>query len=311
MSHRPIDRDDVIWAYRLLLDREPESDQAIEPKLRAWRTTAELRRDIVSSAEYRLKNPDPAHSGAAALVIKPIGEARLWIDLADEVIGLPILRDRYEPDMVALARGLVRPGDVAVDVGAHIGFFTISLADAVGSGGFVHAFEPLPRNADLLERSIAESRYGDRVSLVRAAVSDRAGEIPLLFAAETLNTGGAFISDRVTPDERGLATLRVPTLRLDDQALRRPVRLIKMDVEGAEPLVVAGARRLLAADRPYILSEIHPAQLARVAGISAAAFLGELSSLGYRARHSEAGRLGGPVDADAITDVVTVVLEPA
>ena len=173
-------------------------------------------------------------------MIKPIGEARLWIDLADEVIGLPILRDRYEPEMVALARALVGPGDVAVDVGAHIGFFTIHLASAVGPSGRVHAFEPLPRNADLLARSIAESRFADCVQLVRAAVADRPGEATLHFAAETLNTGGAFISERTGAAEGGLALLRVPTVRLDDLDLRAPVRLIKMDVEGAEPLVVAG-----------------------------------------------------------------------
>ena len=301
MTDRRIERDDVIWAYRLLLDRDPESEQAIAPKLRAWRTTAELRRDLVSSAEYRLKNPDPARSDAPALVIKPIGDGRLWIDLADEVIGLPILRDRYEPEMVALARALVGPGDVAVDVGAHIGFFTIHLASAVGPSGRVHAFEPLPRNADLLARSIAESRFADRVQLVRAAVADRPGEATLHFAAETLNTGGAFISERTGAAEGGLALLRVPTVRLDDLDLRAPVRLIKMDVEGAEPLVVAGARRLLTTSRPYVLSEIHPEQLARVAGTTPAAFLDDLLGLGYRARHIEAGRPGADVDAAAIT----------
>ena len=309
MNQRQIGRDDVVWAYRLLLDRDPESEQAIEPKLRAWRTTPELRLDIMSSEEFQLKNPDVALAGCT-LVIKPMGAARLWIDLADHVIGIPILRDRYEPGAAQLAVSLVRPGDVAVDVGAHIGFFALQLAQAVGPTGFVHAFEPLARNADLLERSIAESRFEDRMRLVRAAVSDQTGESTLRFARETLNTGGAFLSETTTARDQGLAACRVPTVRLDAADLRRPVRLIKMDVEGAEPMVIRGARGLLATDRPYLLSEIHPEQLQRVSGSQPAALLADLATLGYRAHRIEDGRIGQEVEAAALTEVTTVVLQP-
>ena len=264
----------------------------------------------MSSEEFRVKNPDVALSGGSTLVIKPLGHARLWIDLADHVIGVPILRDQYEPEVVQLAVSLVRPGDVAVDVGAHIGYFAVSLAQAVGPTGIVHAFEPLDRNADLLERSIVESGYADRLRLVRAAVSDRAGDATLRFARETLNTGGAFLSDAATEHDEGLTTARVRTVTLDGADLRRPVRLIKMDVEGAEPMVVRGARSLLAADRPYLLSEIHPEQLARVSGATPSALLDELAACGYRAHRVEDGRIGTELRAEDITAITTVVLQP-
>ncbi|MGE0814292.1 MAG: FkbM family methyltransferase [Vicinamibacterales bacterium] len=309
MSEPRIGREHVVWAYRLLLDRDPEGEQAIEPKLRAWRTTQELRRDILASEEFRLKNPDAAGHGGPALVIKPLGGARLWIDLADQVIGLPILRDGYERAAAALAVSLVRPGDTAVDVGAHIGFFALQLADAVGERGRVHAFEPLERNADLLERSIAESGFAGRLQLHRAAVSDQTGEALLRFARETLNTGGAFLAAAHDAAE-GLATARVPTVRLDDAGLRRPVRFLKMDVEGAEPQVVRGARRLLAEDRPFVLSEVHPEQLQRVSGTTPAAFLAEMAALGYGVHAVDDGRVGAPMDPAAIDRVETVVLVP-
>jgi FkbM family methyltransferase len=309
MSEPTIGREHVVWAYRLLLDRDPESEQAIQPKLRAWRTTAELRRDIMASEEFALKNPDAAGRGGPALVIKPLGGARLWIDLADHVIGLPILRDGYERAAAALAVSLVRPGDTAVDVGAHIGFFALQLADAVGATGRVHAFEPLDRNADLLERSIAESGFTGRLQLHRAAVSDTTGEALLLFARETLNTGGAFLTtEDSAPD--GLATARVPTVRLDDAGLRRPVRFLKMDVEGAEPQVVRGARRILSEDRPFVLSELHPEQLQRVSGTTPAALIGELAALGYSAHAVDDGKVGAPVDPATIVGVETVILVP-
>lgn len=310
MSEHGISREHVVWAYRLLLDREPESEQAILPKLRAWRTARELRTDIMASAEYGIKNPDAAQTGAQSLVIKPIGEARLWIDLADQVIGIPILRDRYEPDVLAMARALLRPGDTAVDVGAHIGFFTVHFAQLVGPAGRVHAFEPLARNAALLERSITESRFQDRIELRRAAVADRAGEVVLRFAAETLNTGGAFIGDRAMQVDAALAAETVPSITLDTAELRRPVRLIKMDVEGAEPFAIAGATRVLSEDRPYVISEVHPEQLQRVANSSPAALLATLDGLGYGAYHIDAGQIGPPLRAEHITGVTTVVLAP-
>ena len=66
-------------------------------------------------------------------------------------------------------------------------------------------------------------------------------------------------------------------------ALRRPVRFIKMDVEGAEPQVIRGAARLLAEDRPMILSELHPTQLERASGIDADEFLAQLRAIGLPA----------------------------
>lgn len=309
MSHDRIGRDEVAWAYRLLLDREAESEAAIATKAEAWRTTAELRRDIMASEEFRLKNPDAGVGGGSLQVIKPLGRARLWVDLADKVIGMPILRDGYEPEVVGLAVSLVGAGDVAVDIGAHIGYFTIRLADAVGARGHVHAFEPVARNADLLARSIVESRFEDRVTLVRAAVSDTTGEAVLRVGRDALNTGGAFLGAAPAGDD-GLDAVRVPTVRLDDVGVRRPVRLVKIDVEGAEPRVFHGAGAVLRDDRPFVISEVHPEQLQRVSGASVASYFEAMAVYGYAAHAITAEGLGAPIDPAAVADVVTVVFRP-
>src|SRR5262245_7241261 len=122
-------REHVVWAYRILLDRDPESDDVIGPKLAGSRDTSELRRHLVTSAEYRAKNPDFAHTNDPTIVIKEIAPGvRLFLDLSDHVIGLNILRGSYERDEAAFARRTLQPGDVAMDIGAHIGFFTMLLA---------------------------------------------------------------------------------------------------------------------------------------------------------------------------------------
>src|SRR5205814_669481 len=210
--HHPggLTREHVVWAYRLLLDRDPENEDVIGPKLAGSRDTSELRRHLMTSAEFLDKNPDFARTNDSTVVIKEIAPGvRLFLDLSDHVIGLNILRGGYERDEIAFVRRALEPGDVAIDA-------------------------------------------------------------------------------------------------LD---LRRPVRLVKMDVEGAEPLVVRGAARVLKEDRPTILSELHPTQLDRASGTTADAFLGEMRALGYRAHAIDRGSLGAPLDrapADALVSVAFV-----
>src|SRR5438477_3574246 len=86
-------REHVVWAYRLLLDRDPESEDVIGPKLDGSRSTADLRRHLITSAEYQRKNPDFAQTNDRTIVIKELDAGvRLFIDLSDHVIGLSILR---------------------------------------------------------------------------------------------------------------------------------------------------------------------------------------------------------------------------
>jgi FkbM family methyltransferase len=300
-------REHVVWAYRILLDRDPESEDVIGPKLAGSRDTSELRRHLVTSAEYRAKNPDFAHTNDTTVVIKEIAPGvRLFLDLSDHVIGLNILRGSYERDEAAFARRTLQEGDVAIDAGAHIGFFTMVMASAVGATGRVYAFEPLDRNADLLERSIAENRFESRVSFHRAAVGAAAGYARLLFPVETLNTGGAYLLRDGAAPLAGHLVREVPIVALDHLDIQRPVRFIKMDVEGAEPQVVRGAERILREDRPTILSELHPVQLERASGVTARQFLARLRELGYRAQRIDST----PIEAAGGETLISMVLVP-
>src|SRR5947207_10184373 len=303
-------RDHVVWAYRLLLDRDPENEDVIAPKLAGSRDTRELRHHLMTSGEFREKNPDYAHANDRTIVIKeldgPDGPVRLFVDLADHAIGLNIVRGRYEAEAINFVRRWVRPGDVAIDAGAHIGFFTMQLAASVGASGHVYAFEPFDAAAELLERSIEENRFAGRVTARRAAVGSASGTATLTFPVETLNSGGAYVLRGGTQPLSGNLQKSVPALALDDLDLRRPVRFIKMDVEGAEPQVVRGAARLLAEDRPVILSEIHPTQLERASGATAQEFLDYMRSIRYRAQDLE----GRPIQGAPEDVIASVVLMP-
>jgi len=315
-------RDHVVWAYRLLLDRDPENEDVIAPKLAGSRDTRELRHHLMTSAEFRSKNLDYAHTNDRTIVITeletPHGPVRLFVDLADHVIGLNIVRGRYEAAEIEFVQQLLNPGDSVVDIGAHIGFFAMQMAASVGPAGHVCAFEPFEANAALLERSIEENRFTERVRFERAAVGDRSGTAMLTFPVETLNSGGAYLLRDGTAPLKGNLEKSVPVVALDDLDLRRPVRFIKMDVEGAEPRVIRGAMRVLSADRPVILSELHPVQLERASGVTADEFLTQLHGLGYSAHtidgSAKAGHyrtmLGPAIDRAPDDAIVSIVLVP-
>lgn len=149
----------------------------------------------------------------------------------------------------------LRPGDAFIDVGAHMGVFTLS---AVTAARDVHAvaIEPFPVNLSCLQKSVLFNKMERKVTVVAAAVSDRAALLPL-------HTGhGTMGSSLMAPDARTMKgpqlPLHVPTLALDDllagiAAVAGRRLLVKVDVEGAEPQVVAGAAGLLDAGRIAVL----------------------------------------------------------
>jgi len=303
-----LSRDHIIWAYRLLLDREPESEAVITPKMQGYGSTVELRRDFMTSAEFAEKNGDLAQTNDRTIVIRPLESGlRIFADLADQAIGLNVIRGRFERAELAFACRAVAPGQVAVDCGAHIGLFALHMARQAGPGGHVHAFEPFPGNAELLELSVAENRFVDRVSVERAAVGEAAGTAEINFATHTFNSGGAFLLTAGAESLPGHARLAVRVVALDSYPLRRPVSFIKLDIEGAELLALRGAERLLAEDRPALLCEIHYEQLARVSRTTPEQLFGYLAGFGYRAHGIDPDGALGPGLAHAPTAPVSTV----
>lgn len=301
----------VIWAYRLLLDREPENSHVIAQKLAAWTSVKELRNELMASSEFQQKNSDLGYTTNSNIVIKEIGDGlRLFVDLADYAIGWSIIQGCYEPDEIDLVRRLVKPGQTVLDIGANIGLFTIIMAFLVSETGQVYAFEPLKRNAGLLKRSVAESNFTDRVIVEQAAIGDQSGYIELVSPDTTLNWGGAYVRTPGADIPAGHSAEKVPFIMLDTYPLKRPVGLIKIDVEGAEPLALRGARSILEADRPVILSEINPIQLMKVAGCTPSDFVSLLKEFGYSCYRFSDGMIAEKIAEYTGSEIISVIFAP-
>ncbi|HEY3282478.1 MAG TPA: FkbM family methyltransferase [Armatimonadota bacterium] len=212
-------------------------------------------------------------------------------------IELGILRKGVlEPETVDVFRGLLRPGLTVIDLGANIGQYTLLAAHHVGPHGQVHAFEPTPEVADSLQANVTLNGFGN-VTICRAAVSDAPGIVHLHPDPEAPDINSIL---PVRGQNRG-ATVEVPALRLDDYIAQRglgPVDMVKMDIEGAEMMALAGAPKLLSGETaPILILELNPEALDR-AGSSPAELLRLLERHGY-AYHGIAS-YGGDTYANGI-----------
>ncbi|MGD0246927.1 MAG: FkbM family methyltransferase [Streptosporangiaceae bacterium] len=164
-----------------------------------------------------------------------------------------------EGHFAELFRHLVRPGDRCLDVGANVGVHTIRLAKLAGPGGEVLAFEPDPELARRARGNVQLNEVAN-VRVIEAAAADR-NATAVLYRSGTAdkNRGRASLLHHayLTGQER-----EVLTVTIDDNC-PGPVALIKIDVEGAEAAVVAGAAATIARDHPAVIFEYAPEALGR------------------------------------------------
>ncbi|KZD07958.1 FkbM family methyltransferase [Oceanibaculum pacificum] len=179
---------------------------------------------------------------------------RVPSDLRYTSVSCYVLRDWCEPELRHLDR-LVRPGSVFIDIGANIGLFTLKAARLTGPRGTVIAVEPGTEAADRLTANVGLNDYA-QVRIVREALSDSNGEavlhhVPLGNDPQAYSLIGSAMA---TEGE----TVKTETLdSLVERLGLTAVDCIKMDVEGAEPMVIAGAAGTLERFHPMVIFEIN------------------------------------------------------
>jgi len=208
---------------------------------------------------------------------------KMYLDVVDSL--LLSMRGVYEPEETKLVQSLVHPGDIVIDIGANIGYYTLQFAKLVRGAGKVIAFEPDPENFELLRRNVEINGYN--ITLERRAVSNRSGRLRLY--RSSLNTA----DHRIFDSHDGRLSVEVDAVRLDDY-LRDldSVNFIKMDIQGAEGVALDGMIALLERSPGVkILSEFWPEGIA-ACGRSPDWYLHTLARLGFKLFEvNETGRL--------------------
>jgi FkbM family methyltransferase len=225
--------------------------------------------------------PPPAAARFAGAEAPVAGGLRMRLD-PRSYIEWEVLFTGYEPEVRELLRRSLRPGDVAVDIGANAGAHTLAMAAA---GARVIACEPNPALRARLQANVELNRLTNVV--VRPyALTAEPGRVLLHVPADPVHTGGASLLAGVHEHLSGADAVEVEGVPLDELARREglePVRLLKIDVEGFEAAVLAGAREVLARDHPDLAFE-YTAAWWDAAGASLPAVLRDLEQLGYRVR---------------------------
>ncbi|MEM5793038.1 MAG: FkbM family methyltransferase [Candidatus Aenigmatarchaeota archaeon] len=176
----------------------------------------------------------------------------MFLDQKDN-LGLSVC-GIYEELQTNFLKKEIKKGFVVLDIGAHIGYYTLIFAKFVGKSGKVYAFEPDPTNFSLLKKNIEINGY-DNVVLIKKAVSNKNGKIKL------------FLSEKNTVDHRIYESgddrkfIEIESIKLDDffENYKGEVNFIKMDIQGAEWMAISGMLKLLEKNpKIKIISEFWP-----------------------------------------------------
>lgn len=186
------------------------------------------------------------------------------------------LREYYEPELAYLEE-VLSPGKIFFDVGANIGIYTLVASRIVGETGRVVAFEPSIQSFPGLQRNVALNGLTN-VIVFRTALGEKTGGARLFHAPDPV--ANSVHGDPAWGGESEEIT--VETLdRVTEQASIKHVDVIKIDAEGAEELVLRGARKVLAEMRPVVIFEINQEACARF-GLSSSGGRELLEKLGYK-----------------------------
>lgn len=228
----------------------------------------------------------PNHLGAMATRIGIIGPAwfevqpGLWMQLnvTDLIQETILLEGLWDPFLTDFIQNNLKPGDVFIDIGAHVGYFSLLAARRVGPQGKVLSVEPNPFALKELQLNVARS-YLENVIVEHTACGETETVVQLFLHTES-NTSMASLSGS---NAKGGQSIEVPCTAMDALVEKHHLtraNLVKIDVEGAELHVLRGMKQIMKELRPAIVLELEP-HLLKSFGTSPEEVEGLLADCGY------------------------------
>ena len=209
------------------------------------------------------------------LLIDTLLGHKMYVNPQDDISKSLIMHGSYERYTTELFKKCLEKGMVVVDIGAHIGYYTLIAADIVGESGKVFAFEPDPYNYSLLIKNVEVNGYKNIIP-IQKAVSNKVG-ITRLFLF--LGASG-WHSIYEVPGWR--KSIEIETVTLDEFFENEKIGIIKMDAEGAEMAILQGMKKQIEKnDKLKIFAEFNPLLL-KVAGYSPEEYLHKFISYGFK-----------------------------
>lgn len=181
-------------------------------------------------------------------------------EIGGETIRFPTRWSRYyeaeyEPETFAFFRENVKKGDIVLDIGGHIGLFTVVTARLVGSEGKVYSFEPTPFTRGVLKEVVELNGVSEVVEVRSEAVSSKKGETVFFDTGDTISNANSLVKT-----ERSKTEIPVTLISIDEFVQQKGINpnCLKIDVEGVELDVLRGARETFLEHRPAVRLGLHP-----------------------------------------------------
>lgn len=275
---------DIYYCYRLLLGRNPDAA--------GWASwTEEVRQgrlpldrmvfQFLGSPEFQVRRkryPDlPLPERSTKVESVEAGGFHLCVAPDDWDVGTAIsFEHTWEPHITRAIKRRLRPGMVFLDIGANIGYYSILAAQQVGPSGRVFSFEASQQNASLIYLSARLNNLSNVHIFPFALAKDRG-----TWMYDSFGSNGRLVPFDLSAEFSPGRTL-VYAMPLDELLPgQNRADVIKIDIEGAEYMVLDGSQRLLERCRPVIYSEFSPIQLQYTSGRSGRQYLEFLVSLNY------------------------------
>ena len=265
--------EDIYYCYRLLLMREPSPED-----IEYWkeRVKAEQLTYGRLAAYFRKSREYVIGRKARGITLLTLDDFELYVQEHDWDIGENLIETKlYEPHVTSFLKEHLQEGMTFVDVGANVGFFTLTAATKVGKSGKVVAVECNPLNVELIYMSLHRNGI-DHVTVYPFAVGD---------AQKLMSFSWGFSNgfvDELAKDDDEAFIVQAVTL---DSLLKNEIRVdvVKMDIEGSEAKAWQGMQETIAKHHPVFLMEFFPALLERVSGVKGDEFLNDVFACGYSA----------------------------
>lgn len=190
-------------------------------------------------------------------------DSRMRLYPAPQGMGAPgliyVFRDEFEDAISFCIHTFVKQGSLCMDIGTNIGVWSLLMSEISGTAGHVYSVEPNPATLKNLRENIGLSQKKN-ITVLPTALGTEKGEIEIFTPGDPGRTS-------LAPESPEDTVQKVPMNRLDDvweEQGRPKISFVKMDVEGAEPLVLGGGGKFFHECRPVVTSEINSMKLANL-----------------------------------------------
>lgn len=214
------------------------------------------------------------HKTCIKQLIAETREGLFAFDIFDTVVGWTIATEGiWEEIETSFIKTIVKEGDVVVDVGANLGWYTIVMANLVGQSGSVFAFEPAPNNYEILLKNININNVNNQVKTYQTALLDSKSTVDFELSRENFGDHRVRFNhshsefnkpEKYAESSRKVISIEAITMNeaLGDVVENQRIKLIKIDCQGSEISILRGAEKILQ-NTEYLIVEYWPYGIGR------------------------------------------------